>query len=297
MIKLIVFDLDGTLLTSKKTIAESSLKIIQKCQKAGIQLCLCSGRSLPGIIPIAKQLDMLDQGFICAMNGAIIQNMETQAITRSRCFTHEELQALLQISHQFKLPLTLAEGRKSYWYLPFFKPLKHLFPRILSKNQIFNDDHEFRKAVLSQRTKKLFQIQKQLKSVSTLTSFLSGLNILDVVPQGISKGHAVQIIMEEMQLSADTLNLGEMGRKRSLSDKVVISNTGKTNLEIRALQVFNKALSVDLSDRVIEPGKQAVLKVKVSAKYLRKAKNRPRVLIISNDPVHSKEIITIKVKQ
>lgn len=101
----------------------------------------------------------------------------------------------------------------------------------------------------------------------------------------------------KMQLSADTLNLGEMGRKRSLSDKVVISNNGKTNLEIRALQVFNKALSVGLSDRVIEPGKQAVLKVKVSAKYLRKAKNRPRVLIISNDPVHSKEIITIKVKQ
>lgn len=247
MIKLIVFDLDGTLLTSKKTIAESSLKIIQKCQKAGIQLCLCSGRSLPGIIPIAKQLDMLDQGFICAMNGAIIQNMETQAITRSRCFTHEELQALLQISHQFKLPLTLAEGRKSYWYLPFFKPLKHLFPRILSKNQIFNDDHEFRKAVLSQRTKKLFQIQKQLKSVSTLTSFLSGLNILDVVPQGISKGHAVQIIMEEMQLSADeVLCFGDSQNDISMFEAVTHSIAMGNAID----ELKEKALAVtDTNDR------------------------------------------------
>lgn len=101
----------------------------------------------------------------------------------------------------------------------------------------------------------------------------------------------------QMHLSADTLNLGEMGRKRKLSDKVTISNTGKTNLEVRALQVFNKALSVDLSDRVIEPGKEAVLKITVSAKYLKKAKNRPRVLLITNDPAHSKEIITVKVKQ
>ena len=247
MIKLIVFDLDGTLLTSKKTIAESSFKIIQKCQKAGIQFCLCSGRSLPGIMPIAKQLDMLDQGFICAMNGAIIQNMNTKAITRSRSFTDEELRVLLQISHQFKLPLTLAEGRRSYWYLPFFKPLKHLFPRILSKNQIFNDDHEFRKAVLSQRTKKLFQIQKQLKSVSTLTSFLSGLNILDVVPQGISKGHAVQKIMEQLQLTPEeVLCFGDSQNDVSMFETVTHSIAMGNAID----ELKEKALAVtDTNDR------------------------------------------------
>lgn len=100
----------------------------------------------------------------------------------------------------------------------------------------------------------------------------------------------------EMVLSADTLDLGEMGRKRKLSGEIEIRNTGKTNLEIKSLQVFNNAVSLSLSDRIIAPGKSEVLKITITAKYLKKVKNRPRVLLITNDPAHSKEIITVKVK-
>ncbi len=87
-----------------------------------------------------------------------------------------------------------------------------------------------------------------------------------------------------------------MGRKRKKSATLTIQNTGKRNLEIRALQVFSKALAVELSDRNIGPGETAKLKVTVLAKYLKKAKSRPRVLLITNDPAHSKEILTVKVK-
>jgi hypothetical protein len=78
---------------------------------------------------------------------------------------------------------------------------------------------------------------------------------------------------------------------------VLVSNKGKRTLEIRTLQVFNKALAVGLSDRNIEPGETAKLKVKVLAKYLNKVKSSPRVLLITNDPARSKEIITVNVKQ
>ena len=100
-----------------------------------------------------------------------------------------------------------------------------------------------------------------------------------------------------MELSADTLDMGELGRKRKKSMTVLVSNKGKRTLEIRTLQVFNKALAVGLSDRNIEPGETAKLKVKVLAKYLNKVKSSPRVLLITNDPARSKEIITVNVKQ
>ena len=99
-----------------------------------------------------------------------------------------------------------------------------------------------------------------------------------------------------MVLSADSVDLGTMGRKRKKSATLTIQNTGKRNLEVRALQVFSKALAVELSDRNIGPGETAKLKVTVLAKYLKKAKSRPRVLLITNDPAHSKEILTVKVK-
>lgn len=100
-----------------------------------------------------------------------------------------------------------------------------------------------------------------------------------------------------MRLSADTLEMGELERKHKKSMTVLVTNEGKRPLEIRALQVFNKALAVGLSDRNIEPGKTAKLRVTVLAKYINKVKSSPRVLLITNDPARSKEIITVNVKQ
>lgn len=100
-----------------------------------------------------------------------------------------------------------------------------------------------------------------------------------------------------MELSTDSLALGNMENKRKKSGEVFVHNTGKTPLEIRAVQVFNKALTVSLSDRIIAPGERARLKVTIWAKYLKKAKNNPRVLLITNDPARSKEVIKVSVKQ
>ena len=101
----------------------------------------------------------------------------------------------------------------------------------------------------------------------------------------------------QMKLSSDTLEVGEMGKKHKKTVTVQITNTGKRTLEVRALQVFNKALTVTLSDRNIEPGRTAKLKVTVHAQYLNQVKSAPRVLLITNDPARSKEIITVNVKQ
>lgn len=97
-------------------------------------------------------------------------------------------------------------------------------------------------------------------------------------------------------LSADTLDMGSMGKRRKRSMEILVRNTGKSTLEIRSLQVFNKALSVSLSNRNIEAGGTARLKLTVLAKYLDQMKSSPRVLLITNDPARSKEIITVNVK-
>lgn len=51
MYQLIAFDMDGTLLTSKKTIAKSSVEAIERAQDAGKQVVLSTGCSLSEVIP------------------------------------------------------------------------------------------------------------------------------------------------------------------------------------------------------------------------------------------------------
>lgn len=100
----------------------------------------------------------------------------------------------------------------------------------------------------------------------------------------------------KMELSADSLDMGVLGKKKKKSMTVEVRNTGKRTLEIRGLQVFNKALAVGLSNRSIAPGKTAKLKVTVLSSYINKVKGSPRVLLITNDPERPKEIITVNVK-
>ena len=100
----------------------------------------------------------------------------------------------------------------------------------------------------------------------------------------------------ELQIETNEIDLGQMGMKEKLSQTIVLRNVGKSPLRFRQVQVFSKAVSVSLGNRILKPGKSTKLKVTVLARYLKKAKSRPRVLLITDDPKHSKEVINIKVQ-
>ena len=87
-----------------------------------------------------------------------------------------------------------------------------------------------------------------------------------------------------LQLSADSLDFGSIADKKKLSQTITVTNSGERTLNIDRLQVYGKALSVSLGSRKIEPGKNAKLKITVSAQYLKTSRTRPRVLLITNDP-------------
>lgn len=99
----------------------------------------------------------------------------------------------------------------------------------------------------------------------------------------------------QMELSQEEVDF-EMNGKSKVTQVVTITNKGQQPLNIRTVQVFNQAISVSLSDRSIDPGKTAQLKLTVNASYLKKAKNRPRVLLITNDPKRAKQTINVTVK-
>lgn len=100
-----------------------------------------------------------------------------------------------------------------------------------------------------------------------------------------------------LYITEPTVEMGSMGKKQKLSHDVMLLNMGKTPLNIKQIQVFSKALNLSLSDQVIEPGKSAKLRITVLKKFLKTEKNRPRVLIISDDPDHTKEIIEIDIEE
>ena len=100
----------------------------------------------------------------------------------------------------------------------------------------------------------------------------------------------------KINLSETTLDLGSFGDKSSKSGIISIQNTGRSELDIRSMQMFTSGMSVKLNKSKLKPGEQAKLKITVNKKLLRSARSKPRVLMITNDPTQPKVVVKVTVK-
>lgn len=97
-----------------------------------------------------------------------------------------------------------------------------------------------------------------------------------------------------IKVSEMEVNMGILGNEDKASHTVLITNTGKSRLEIRELQVFSSAVNVSLKKKYVSPGATTKLKVTLYGEGLKKTKRAPRVLMITNDPTQPKVVIKLK---
>ena len=100
----------------------------------------------------------------------------------------------------------------------------------------------------------------------------------------------------QLQMSTTDVDFTNFGGKTKKSATVTLQNTGKSPLKISSLQLFTAGLKVTLSKREIAPGQSTHLKITGYDEELRKLRMRPRILMITNDPDHSKVVVNIKLK-
>jgi len=99
-----------------------------------------------------------------------------------------------------------------------------------------------------------------------------------------------------LEFSADSLTLGMVGKKNIKKGVITLTNKGRLALKISSLQMFTKGMKVTLNKRELQPGESTKLQVSIDRDEVLKARQRPRVLMITNDPDHSKMVIKVGVK-
>ena len=92
-----------------------------------------------------------------------------------------------------------------------------------------------------------------------------------------------------LEMTADSLMLDQ----RHKSGTIILTNRGQSVLTISSLQMFTRGMKVKLTKSQILPGEQARLKVSIDPEQLQRARQKPRVLMITNDPTHAKVVIKI----
>ena len=204
-ISFLAADLDGTLLTSSKTITPYSQQILLEAQKRGLTIILASGRPLYSILPFAEQLELQKHhGFIIAYNGSLVWDCaNNKAIKEQAIPPHiiPELVAVLKEGfhiHGYKGNSILVQGKPDEWSKYISRANK--MPLIEVKDFIKAITEPQHKCIITGPPRKLWHLEKRIKKqfADSLSVCRSESFLLEIMPKGIDKADALKELLKRV---------------------------------------------------------------------------------------------------
>lgn len=123
---MILMDIDGTLVSSSRTVLEETKRTLLRAQSMGITLALASGRPTSGLLALGKELLMHENhGLFISYNGSRVTDCETMQILFNQPLSVEEGKAVLQHMKQFEVYPMIDKGTHMYVNDVYPAPITH----------------------------------------------------------------------------------------------------------------------------------------------------------------------------
>lgn len=243
-IKLIALDLDGTLLTSSKTIDEVTKNKLIEAQRLGIKIVIATGRDKGSISFVSDPLE-LEKGnnFVAGMNGQIIYDFENKKYYVDDVLGVEDAKKVMRLGKKMNFEVISCCGYDHYdlvsrslklkknirrWL--FGEPIDYGFKKGKQRFFMIHDceyeiTKDINKFVLIQTEsyfkKNLPKIRTQLKDYDI---YEVAHDWIEVMPRGVSKGSAITKIAQQYNISKDEMMaFGDAENDISMFDSVKYS--------------------------------------------------------------------------
>jgi Cof subfamily protein (haloacid dehalogenase superfamily) len=210
--KLVISDLDGTILESGQPIHPFTKDVFAKLPGLGIQFTLASGRSLASLRPYAEELN-IDMPLVLA-NGCIVQSLDGVIHYRTT-MPVEVTRRVIEITEKENSDLVVFSDDRL-----FYKQMTDNIFRIFGKlsNSIYEvGSWEAIESQLDQVNKFMiidWQSQENLKKLENIfDSELSAqadylrtnINHLEVMPKGVTKATGLKQLVDSMSIRMDEI--------------------------------------------------------------------------------------------
>ncbi|KFF15949.1 Cof-type HAD-IIB family hydrolase [Flavobacterium hydatis] len=97
--KMLVLDMDDTLLTDDHKISDINKEMLLKAQAMGVYVVLASGRPTSAMTAFAKELELdLNNSYMISFNGAVISNVKDDEILFEQTLSKEQIHELYDYS-------------------------------------------------------------------------------------------------------------------------------------------------------------------------------------------------------
>lgn len=233
-IRLIICDLDGTLLNGRKLISPANLAAVREAQARGIFVTLCSGRVHPMLEVYSRTLDI--RGPLIAANGGVIFDTQEGKILYRNLAEREKIYCLLRFCLEQGLD-HIAVTSRACWYSGNSRRIRRfeqyndiaradkLRPIPLrrfgaategaaTEGAAGDDDSGYWEALKDDIYKVLISgllpkeqilIEAYIRSLGGLSNTSSEPDLLDVSAEGVNKGNGVRILAERLGLAKEQI--------------------------------------------------------------------------------------------
>lgn len=113
--RLVAIDLDGTLLSSDRSVPEENRRALADCRSAGVTIAIVTGRRFPGALPFLRNLPV--DAFVVANSGAIIKSGVEGEILRRRLLRLSLAERILRIAADRKMEPVVHDGPNAEGFL------------------------------------------------------------------------------------------------------------------------------------------------------------------------------------
>ena len=210
--KLLVLDVDGTLLNDESEISKRTLAALLKVQQMGVRIVLASGRPTYGLMPLAKTLELGNYGgFVLSYNGCQIIKAQNGEILFERRINPEMLPYLEKKARKNGFAIFTYHDDTLITDSPDNEYIKN--EALLNNLKIIKED-EFSTAIdfapckcmlVSDKEKALIGLEQhwEKRLAGTLDAFRSEPYFLEVVPCGVNKANTLGALLEHLGVTRE----------------------------------------------------------------------------------------------
>ncbi|WP_368504322.1 Cof-type HAD-IIB family hydrolase [Alkalihalophilus sp. As8PL] len=269
--KMIVLDLDDTLLQDDHTISERTKNALMQAQENGVKVVLASGRPTYGMLEIARELKLAAYGsFILAFNGAKIINCKTDEEMYSSTLSTSQLHELYHLSkredvgiHTYMGQEIITEANNQYTEIEgeiTGMPVIEVARFVESVNQ------PCVKALMVGNSDRLIEVEKKLQQElkGQLSVMRSKPYFLEFTEDGVTKGTSLNSLIKTLGIEREeVIAVGDSYNDQSMLEFAGLGVAmGNAPDDIKA--IANHVTDTNMNDGVAKVVEEFILQPTVS---------------------------------
>lgn len=226
-IKLVASDVDGTLINNEHKISSYTKEVVSKLKSKGIEFVIATGRSYDGALDIAKQLDIVKEGYgLICLNGLRTYHLPGEDYHELPTMSYEECVKMEELGKKYHMGILYCYDDIIYFQMEEIAYLDYTIGMKAERMRFFKDGsktkdvkslndikHRFEngegilKIVYVQSDDFMELIQPRVKKDldPNYDALLVGQGWLEIMPKSVTKGEALIEYAQSMGIKPEEI--------------------------------------------------------------------------------------------